>query len=72
MSFCSHEIAQLGKIDDIVIHGVNFVFGEAQHCAIQIHILSASQLRVETNAKLNEGDKLAFNLNYIRRIDLQK
>ena len=68
-----HEIAQLGKIDDIVIHGVNFVFGEAQHCAIQIHILSAGQLRVETNAKLNEGDKLALNLNAtgIRRIDLR-
>ena len=45
---------QLGKIYDIIIHGINFSCREAQHSSIHIDIFSTRQFWVKAHSKLNK------------------
>ena len=56
-----HEILKLGEFHDVIVHGIDFRAGEAEQRAIQIHIFTAGQLRVESHAKFNERDQLALD-----------
>ena len=66
-----HEFAQLGKIDDFVVHGCYLVMREAEKRAIQKNVLPAGQFRIETHAKLDERHQLALNIHtaVFRHID---
>ena len=56
-----HKIFELGELHDVIVHGIDFRAGEAEQRAIQVHIFTAGQLRVESHAKFNERDQLALD-----------
>ena len=56
-----HEFFKLGEFNDIIVHTVNFPAREAQQRTVQIYIFTPRQLRVETDAKLNERHEFTRN-----------
>ena len=68
-----HELFQLSKIDDVIIHCVNFFMRESKKRAVQIYILSASEFRIKSHSQFNEWDQFARNSDksFFRIINLR-
>ena len=56
-----HEVLKLGELHDVVIHRVDFLVRESQQCAVQIHVLTSGQFRIESDAQLDERHQLALH-----------
>ena len=48
------ELAQLGELDDLVEPLLNLPFGEAEHDAVDEHVLAAGDFRMKAGAELDE------------------
>ena len=67
-----HEVLKLGELHDVIIHRVNLRTSESKQSAVQVHILTAGQFRVEANAEFDEWHQLALDGDraLLRGIDL--
>ena len=48
------EFPNLGKVDDLVDLGIDFLFRQAEHGAIDVNILTTGQNRVEPGPQRNQ------------------
>ena len=58
-----HEVLELGELDNVVVHLVDFRTREAEKRAVEVDIFASRELRVKTNAKFDKGNELAINRN---------
>lgn len=59
--FLIHEIFEFGEFDDVVVHGSDLRITKAEHSAIEVNILTASELHIEADAEFDERNKIAIN-----------
>ena len=58
-----HKVAQLGKVDNFIIHCLHLVVAKAEQCTVEKDILAASELWVKANAQLNKRHQRATYLD---------
>src|SRR5438105_3830016 len=64
---CIDKVAKLREVDDLVKSVVNLPFREAEHDAVDEHVLSTGNLRMESGAKLDESRDPAVDLHRSHR-----
>ena len=65
------KVAELGEIDDFVIHGVHFFIAKAKQGAIEIDIFAAGEVWVEPDPEFNKRDEIAIDFYgaFFRKVD---
>ena len=68
-----HEFMQLGKVYDIIVHGINFSCRKAQHSPIHVDIFTTCQFWVKAHSKLNKGHQFPIDGDgtFFRYIDFR-
>ncbi len=55
--FLVHEVAEFGKINDFIVHGVNFFVAETEQSAIKVDVFATRELWIKANPEFDERDK---------------
>ena len=56
-----HEVLKFRELDDVVVHRVDLLAGEAEQRAVQVHVLAAGELRIEAHAQFDERHQFALD-----------
>ena len=59
-----HEVLKLGELHDVVVHRVDFFPAEAEQRAVEIYVLAAGKLWVETDSQFDERYELPRNRHF--------